>query len=109
MSILDNKDSIWTSRHRATLLGVCLACAMLPLDITILGVAVESIGRELKANFAQLEWVVNAYNLTFGSFLLAGGGLADLLGRRRMFRIGLGIFIVLSLLCAFARDAPGPH
>jgi EmrB/QacA subfamily drug resistance transporter len=105
-AMVDGTESIWAAgRRRATLIGVCIACAMLPLDITILGVAVDSIGRELKADFAQIEWVVNAYNLTFGSFLLAGGGLADLFGRRRMLRIGLYIFVVLSLLCAFAQDA----
>jgi EmrB/QacA subfamily drug resistance transporter len=78
---------------------------MLPLDITILGVAVDSIGRELKADFAQIEWVVNAYNLTFGAFLLAGGSLADLFGRRHLLRIGLYGFTILSLLCAFAQTA----
>ncbi|MBD2100999.1 MFS transporter [Leptolyngbya sp. FACHB-261] len=105
MAVSHPQDSIWSVYHRATLIGVCLACAILPLDIPIIGVALESIGQELKANFAQLEWVINAYNLTFGAFLLAGGGLADLVGRRRMFRVGMIIFVVLSLLCAFAKSA----
>ena len=99
-------ESIWAGRQqRATLIGVCIACAMVPLDITILGVAVDSIGRELKADFTQIEWIVNTHNLTFGSFLLTGGSLADRFGRRQMLCIGLCIFVILSLLYAFAKSA----
>jgi len=102
---MDAGGSVWAPGRRITLIGVCLACVMLPLDITILGVAMNSINRELNADFAQLEWVVNAYNLTFGAFLLASGSLADLFGRRRIMWIGLIFFVLMSLLCGLVQDA----
>src|SRR3954464_5670087 len=72
------------------------------LDASIVNVALPSIGRDL--DFAQdnLSWVVNAYTLTFGGFLLLGGRLADLLGRRRMFIAGLVLFAMASLAGGFA-------
>lgn len=75
---------------------------MVPLDITVVAVALPDIGRSLHASFADTQWVVNAYTLTFGAFLLAGGSLADLLGRRRIFVVGLCLFTLSSLLCGFA-------
>ncbi|MEP6952457.1 MAG: MFS transporter, partial [Solirubrobacteraceae bacterium] len=74
------------------------------LDASIVNVALPSIGRDL--DFAQddLAWVVNAYTLTFGGFLLLGGRLADLLGRRRLFIVGLIVFSVASLLGGLAQS-----
>jgi cyanate permease len=62
------------------------------LDASIVNIALPSIGRGLHFSLANLSWVVNAYVLTFGGFLLLGGRIADLLGRRRVFMIGLGVF-----------------
>jgi MFS family permease len=64
---------------------VCLAQFMVILDGTIVNVALPSIQQDLDLSEANLQWIVNAYTLVFGGFLLLGGRLADLLGRRRMF------------------------
>ena len=85
-----------------TLIAVCTAIFMLLLDITIVNVALPAIERDLHANFADLQWVIDAYALTLAAMLLTGGSLADILGRRRIFVIGVGIFTVASLLCALA-------
>ena len=76
---------------------VCAAFFMTVLDVSIVNVALPSIGAHLHFSRADLSWVVNAYTLTFGGFLLLGGRLADLLGRRRMFMIGLVVFSLASL------------
>jgi EmrB/QacA subfamily drug resistance transporter len=74
------------------------------LDAAIVNVALPSIGSALEFNQDDLSWVVNAYTLTFGGFLLLGGRLADLLGRRRMFMYGLVLFSLASLLGGFAQS-----
>jgi EmrB/QacA subfamily drug resistance transporter len=85
-----------------TLLAACLATFMLLLDITIVNVALPDIAIELHASFSDLQWVVDAYALTLAALLLTAGSLADLLGRRRVFAIGVGLFTLASLLCALA-------
>ena len=72
-----------------TLTAVGVAIFMLLLDITIVNVALPDIQRELGASFSDLQWVVDAYALTLASLLLVSGSLADLLGRRLIFLIGL--------------------
>src|SRR5262245_27030575 len=72
------------------------------VDLTIVNVALPTIGRELHFSESNLQWVVTAYGLTFGGFLLLGGRAADLLGRRRIFMLGLGVFTAASLACALA-------
>ena len=74
------------------------------IDASIINVALPSIGRALKISQNDLSWVVNAYTLTFGGFLLLGGRLADYLGRRRLFMIGVIVFTVSSLVGGFAQD-----
>jgi EmrB/QacA subfamily drug resistance transporter len=74
------------------------------LDASIVNVALPSIGRALKFSQDDLSWVVNAYTLTFGGFLLLGGRLADLLGRRRIFMGGLVLFSLASLVGGFAQS-----
>lgn len=74
------------------------------IDASIVNVALPSIGRALKFSQTDLSWVVNAYTLTFGGFLLLGGRMADLLGRRRMFILGLVLFSVSSLLGGLAQS-----
>src|SRR3954464_10623752 len=72
------------------------------LDASIVNVALPSIGKDLDFSQQNLAWVVNAYTLTFGGFLLLGGRAADLLGRRSMFMIGLVVFALASLAGGFA-------
>src|SRR3954465_15498710 len=74
------------------------------LDASIVNVALPSIGTALEFSPDNLSWVVNAYTLTFGGFLLLGGRLADLLGRRRMFIIGLVVFAGASLAGGLAQN-----
>jgi EmrB/QacA subfamily drug resistance transporter len=77
---------------------------VLVLDASIVNVALPSIGRELHFSQESLSWVTNAYTLTFGGFLLLGGRISDLRGRRRMFMSGLGLFVVASLAGALAQN-----
>jgi EmrB/QacA subfamily drug resistance transporter len=88
-----------------TLIVVCVAIFMLLLDITIVNVALPKIAHGLKASFSDIQWVVDAYALTLAALLLTSGALADLLGRRLIFSIGLGLFALASLLCALAPTA----
>src|SRR4051794_7758550 len=85
-----------------TLLAVCIATFMLLLDITIVNVALPDIQRSLHASFSDLQWVIDAYALTLAALLLTSGSLADLMGRRRVFVVGLAVFTVASLLCGLA-------
>jgi EmrB/QacA subfamily drug resistance transporter len=79
-----------------------VSLAMTVIDLTIVNVALPTIGRKLHFPESDLQWVVTAYSLTLGGFLLLGGRAADLLGRRRLFMAGLGTFTAASLACALA-------
>jgi EmrB/QacA subfamily drug resistance transporter len=83
----------------------CAAQFMVVLDVAIVNVALPSIQRDLGVSQSTLQWVVIAYGLLLGGFLLLGGRLADLLGRRRMFLIGVGAFSVASLLAGVAQSS----
>src|SRR5882757_4344086 len=72
------------------------------VDLTIVNVALPTIGRKLHFSESNLQWVVTAYGITFGGFLLLGGRAADLLGRRRILIVGLGLFTAASLACGLA-------
>ncbi|HEV7846945.1 MAG TPA: DHA2 family efflux MFS transporter permease subunit [Thermoleophilaceae bacterium] len=85
-----------------TLLVVCLSMFMLLLDVTIVNVALPDIQRELHSDFEDLQWVVDAYALALAALLLGSGSLADLLGRRRVFVVGLFVFVAASLLCGLS-------
>jgi EmrB/QacA subfamily drug resistance transporter len=87
-----------------TLIAVSVATFMLLLDITVVNVALPSIRDDLGASFTDLQWVVDAYALSLAALVLTAGSLADRLGRRRVFAIGLGIFSVASLMCGLAPD-----
>ena len=80
---------------------VCLGVLMAVLDVTIVNVALPSIRADLGFSEAELVWVVNAYMLTCGGFLLLGGRLGDLYGQRRLFMIGIALFSVASLGAAW--------
>jgi len=83
---------------------ICLAQFMVILDATIVNVALPSIQEDLELSEANLQWIINAYTLVFGGFLLLGGRLGDLLGRKRLFLVGLVIFTVASLLDGLAQS-----
>ena len=88
-----------------TLAAVSFGLFMIMLDNTIVNVALPSIQRDLKIGISELEWVVNGYALTFAVLMLTGGKLADMLGRRRIFIVGLVIFTLSSLACGLAPNA----
>ena len=90
------------SRKWWTLLAVCVAVFMLLLDITIVNVALPEIQRDLGSSFSDIQWVVDAYALALASLLLTAGSLADLLGRKRVFIVGIGLFTLASLLCGLS-------
>src|SRR5215204_7228634 len=87
-----------------TLIAVSVATFMLLLDITIVNTALPSIEEDLNATFTDLQWVVDAYTLSLAAVVLTAGVLADRLGRRRVFAVGLGIFSLASLLAGLAGD-----
>lgn len=84
------------------LVAVLLSTVALPLSLTGASVALPDIGRDLDAGLAGVQWVVNGYNATFASFMLAAGALADLFGRRRVYAVGLAIFAASGLAGAVA-------
>ena len=98
---------LFTAENRKwwTLLAVSFGLFMIMLDNTVVNVALPSIQRSLDADQSELEWVVVSYALTFATFMLTGGKLADYFGRRRLFIIGLAIFTLASLACGLAPSA----
>jgi EmrB/QacA subfamily drug resistance transporter len=97
------KPSADPRRWRALIL-LCAAQFMVVLDASIVNVALPSIKTALRFSEANLPWVVNAYTLTFGGFLLLGGRAADLLGRRRVLMVGLAVFSAASLVGGLAQS-----
>jgi EmrB/QacA subfamily drug resistance transporter len=89
-------------RRWLALILLCLGTLMIVLDTTIVNVALPSIRADLGFSETSLAWVVNAYLLTFGGFLLLGGRLGDLFGHRRLFLIGISVFTLASLACGLA-------
>ena len=87
---------------RWTLVVVNIATAMLMLDIAVVNTALPRIGEDLETSLTGLQWVVDSYTLTLATAVLTAGALADRLGRRRLFAIGLGIFTISSLVAAMA-------
>ena len=88
--------------QRGTLAVVCLATAMLMLDIAVVNTALSHIASDLHSSLTGLQWIVDAYTLALATVVLTAGSLADRLGRRRIFAWGMGIFTVTSLWCAVA-------
>jgi MFS family permease len=91
-------------RAWGALLVLCSALFLDALDVSMVGVALPSISSDLSMSTDTLQWVVSAYVLGYGGFLLLGGRAADLFGRRRMFLISLGVFVAASALGGFASD-----
>src|SRR6266851_1311266 len=97
--LLKNIDPRWVA-----FIILCLGTVMEVLDSTIVNVALPSIRATLNFSGPNLAWVVNAYLLTFGGFLLLGGRLGDLYGRKKLFLIGISIFTLSSLGCGLAQS-----
>jgi EmrB/QacA subfamily drug resistance transporter len=91
-----------TSRRWLALYVLCGASLMIVLDATIVNVALPSIRSDLGFSETSLAWVINAYTLTFGGFLLLGGRLGDLYGHRRLFLVGISVFTLASAGCGIA-------
>jgi EmrB/QacA subfamily drug resistance transporter len=96
--------SIPDPRRWQALALVCVAFFMTVLDVSIVNVALPSIKTALNVAEKDLQWIITAYTITFGGFLLLGGRAGDLLGRRRMFMIGIGLFAVASLACGLSNS-----
>src|SRR3989449_8391773 len=94
--------TLFRSRRWLSLIVLCLGALMIVLDTTIVNVALPSIREALGFSETSLAWVVNAYILTFGGFLLLGGRLGDLFGPRRLFLSGITLFTLASLACGLA-------
>ncbi|TFV51517.1 MFS transporter [Blastococcus sp. TF02A_35] len=93
-----------TPQARWVLLATVLGSGVAMLDATVVNVALERVGTDLGADFAGLQWTVNAYTLTLAALILLGGSLSDRYGRRRVFLVGVCWFAVASLLCGLAPD-----
>jgi EmrB/QacA subfamily drug resistance transporter len=90
--------------QRWTLVVVCAATAMLMLDIAVVNTALSRIAEDLQTGLSGLQWVIDAYTLALASTVLSAGFLADRLGRRKLFTIGLALFTTASLACGLAQD-----
>ncbi|MEW6583664.1 MAG: MFS transporter, partial [Actinomycetota bacterium] len=101
---LDGGAGRLSRRAWGALLVLCGAIFLDALDVSMIGVALPSIRSDLGMSTSSLQWVVSAYVLGYGGFLLLGGRAADLLGRRRMFLLSLAVFLVASGLGGLAND-----
>jgi MFS family permease len=81
---------------------LCLSVLLVTVDNTIVNVALPTLSRDLAATTSQLQWIVDAYTLTFAGLLLVAGNLGDRLGRRRVLQVGLALFALTSLAAVFA-------
>src|SRR3954468_19442843 len=89
--------------QNARVLAICsMSLFMVGLDITVVNVALPSIGRDLSADISGLQWTIDAYTVVMASLLMFSGSMADRLGRRRTFVAGLVLFALASLLCSLA-------
>src|SRR5215212_1647308 len=100
-------DPLDAGAERSRWLALYVLCAgvlMIVLDVTVVNVALPSIQDDLGFKQSSLAWVVNAYLISFGGLLLLAGRFGDLLGRKRVFMVGLAVFIVASLACGAAQS-----
>src|SRR5262245_20687742 len=104
--MVNNEGITWgTPQARWVLFATVLGSGIAFLDATVVNVALPTIGKELDASVAGLQWIVNGYSLTLASLILIGGSLGDRFGRRRVFLIGIVWFAVASLFCGLAPTA----
>jgi EmrB/QacA subfamily drug resistance transporter len=95
----------WSTSHTVALVVLCFAQLLDTVDITIVNVALPTLRTDLGFSATSLEWVVNAYIVLFGGFLLLGGRAGDILGRRRVFLAGIAVFGLASIAAGAAQDA----
>src|SRR4051794_1391113 len=91
-------------RKSLVLFTTCLGVFIAQLDTSVVNLALKHVNSDLGSNVSQLQWIVDAYNLSYASFLLTGGILGDVVGRRRIFIVGNILFAIGSLVCGFAPD-----
>ncbi|MCP2267857.1 MFS transporter [Actinokineospora diospyrosa] len=103
-SSTDTSGEKWTGKLWATLIVLCSAMFLDALDNAMVGIAVPPIQQELGMSTSSVQWVVSAYVLGFGGFLLLGGRMADLVGRRKVFLVAVAIFGIASLIGGLATD-----
>ncbi|MFI8891881.1 MFS transporter [Streptomyces paradoxus] len=104
--ISPTSEGRWTPRLWGTLLVLCAAMFLDALDVSMVGVALPSIGADLGLSTSALQWIVSGYILGYGGLLLLGGRAADLLGRRQVFLVALGVFALASLLGGLVDSGP---
>jgi EmrB/QacA subfamily drug resistance transporter len=104
MAATSNRTAAQTA-PRLVLVASSLAVLFAQIDTSVVNLALKSIASDLHAGISAMQWVVDAYNLVYASLLLTGGTLGDLYGRRRIFVLGIGLFIVGTLVCALAPNA----
>src|SRR5437660_2714906 len=95
-----------TNTRWPSLIVLCIGFLLIVVDMTIVNVALPSIQKDLGFSQSGLAWVVNAYLIAFGALLLLAGRLGDLIGRKRVFLVGLAIFTGASLLCGLSFNQP---
>src|SRR5262249_31131194 len=86
------------------LVGMVFGLVMPMLDNLVVNVALPTIQTKLSTGISGLQWIIDAYTLTFASFMLTGGALGDLYGRKRFFLAGLGVFVLGSLMCGLSQN-----
>ncbi|MFL5009970.1 MFS transporter [Rhizobium sp.] len=102
MNSIEQNTGAHSQLRPAALAILCLGVIVAQVDTSVVNLAVQPIGVDLKASVTELQWVVDAYNLVYAALLISGGLFADLYGRRLMFMIGCAVFALASLGCAFA-------
>lgn len=103
---VDEKEPVSQFRKWAPLLVLSLSLAIILIDVTLLNVALATIIRELNTSIQKIQWVITAYSLTIAAFMITGGRLGDLFGRKKMFVLGAVIFAVGSYVCSISHNVP---
>src|ERR1700742_1758227 len=101
-ALIPGIDELDRRRRIGVLLICCMSLLIVGLDVTIVNVALPSIGRDLGGSISGLQWTLDAYTLVLASLLMLSGSTADRIGRKRTFVVGLSLFSIGSLLCSLA-------
>jgi DHA2 family methylenomycin A resistance protein-like MFS transporter len=104
-NILDSKRVAERGLRPIVIVATALGFVLVQLDVSIVNVALATIAKDLRSDFASLQWIVDAYAVTFAAFLLSAGSLADRIGARRTFVVGFVLFVLSSIACGFAPSA----
>lgn len=104
---LDGRSALPVAHRGWTLVLAGLGAFLCSLDVVVVATAMPTLREELGASLADLEWTINGYNLAFACLMLTGSALGDRFGRRKVYIIGLGVFIAGSAACALASEVGG--